>query len=226
VFLSQAAFHGLEDRLRASDVEEQKRNRTRDAETAAANGVDPREANDPYAPYPSHSAQPLEESPFTFGDSNQSSPALPLVANASPFQRADLYDEDYDEHKSFRSEEYDGRSRFTTHRDDSVSNFGTESYAPSRNMCQDADNKGLLDKDALAGEIQEGETAEVLKETSARRKWVALCWMHFLGSKLYGEILRPDEATRCSTGMARETGSQHAHLVYLCLRGVRHRGPR
>lgn len=34
-----------------------------------------------------------------------------------------------------------------------------------------------MDKEALAGEIQEGETSEVLKETSARRRWVALCWM-------------------------------------------------
>ena len=35
-----------------------------------------------------------------------------------------------------------------------------------------------MDKEAqLAGEIQEGETTEVLKESSARRKWVALCWI-------------------------------------------------
>lgn len=36
------------------------------------------------------------------------------------------------------------------------------------------------DKEAvLAGEtmLHEGETAEVLKESSARRRWVALCWM-------------------------------------------------
>ena len=34
-----------------------------------------------------------------------------------------------------------------------------------------------MEKEALAGEIQEGETSEVLKESSARRRWVALCWM-------------------------------------------------
>jgi chitin synthase len=44
-------------------------------------------------------------------------------------------------------------------------------------MFQNADKKGLLDKEALSGEIQEGATTEVMKETSARRKWVALCWM-------------------------------------------------
>ncbi|KAJ7490104.1 hypothetical protein B0H11DRAFT_1676631, partial [Mycena galericulata] len=30
---------------------------------------------------------------------------------------------------------------------------------------------------ALAGEIQEGETAEVIKESSVRRRWVPLCWL-------------------------------------------------
>jgi chitin synthase len=172
----------------------------RDAEAAA--GVEGREINDPYSPYSPHpmlGAQPSEESPFgiQFGEIDQSNQVLPLVANASPFQRADLYDDDYEDHKSFRSEDYDGRSRFTTHREDSISNFGTESYAPSRNMFQNADKKGLLDKEALAGEIQEGETTEVMKETSARRKWVALCWMltfwvpSFL-LKWWGRMKRPD----------------------------------
>ncbi|KIM80662.1 glycosyltransferase family 2 protein [Piloderma croceum F 1598] len=200
VFLSQAAFHGLEDHLRSSDTEEQKRNRMRDAEAAA--GVERRENNDPYSPYspqPMSGVQPSEESPFgaQFGENDQSNQVLPLVANASPFQRADLYDDDYEDHKSFRSEDYDGRSRYTTHREDSISNFGTESYAPSRNMFQNADKKGLLDKEALAGEIQEGETTEVMKETSAHRKWVALCWMltfwvpSFL-LKWWGRMKRPD----------------------------------
>ena len=34
-----------------------------------------------------------------------------------------------------------------------------------------------MEKEALPGEIQEGETSEVLKESSARRRWVALCWL-------------------------------------------------
>jgi chitin synthase len=103
--------------------------------------------------------------------------ALPLVANASPFQRADLYEDELEGPDSIQSGEFDRRSRFTSHRDDSVSNFGTESYAPSRNMFHNADKKGLLDKEALPGELLEGETGEVLKETSARRRWVALCWI-------------------------------------------------
>ena len=43
-------------------------------------------------------------------------------------------------------------------------------------MFQNTDKRGLMEKEALPGEIQEGETAEVLKESSARRRWVALCW--------------------------------------------------
>ena len=126
----------------------------------------------------------LEPSPWgngyqeAFNNFNQ---ALPLVFNASPFQRSEfpaneMYD-DYEENKSVWSEDFDGRSRFTSIRDESVSEFGSESYAPSRNMFQNTDKRGLMEKEALAGEIQEGETSEVLKESSARRRWVALCWM-------------------------------------------------
>lgn len=171
--MSQAAFHKLEDYLRSTDAEEQKRNRARDAEAAAGLA----DAGDPYAPYPSPGTP---GAPFGsgYGDAfAESSQALPLVANASPFQRADLYEDDYDDRKSLRSEDYDGHSRFTSAHDETNSNFGTESYAPSRNMFQNADRKGLLDKEALAGEIQEGETSEVVKESSARRRWVALCWI-------------------------------------------------
>jgi chitin synthase len=82
-----------------------------------------------------------------------------------------MYDE-YDEWKSFRDNDFNAHSALTSNRDDTTSNYGSEAYAPSRNMFQNADHKVLLEKDALAGEIQEGETAEALalKETSARRK--------------------------------------------------------
>lgn len=121
----------------------------------------------------------MEQSPWAGGytdNYNTSNQALPLVANASPFQRAEMYD-DYDERKSLQSEEFDNRSRFTSQRDDSDSHYGSESYAPSRNMFQNTDKRGLMEKEALAGEIQEGETTEVLKESSSRRRWVMLCWI-------------------------------------------------
>ena len=47
--------------------------------------------------------------------------------------------------------------------DGSVSNLRTPSYAPPRNMFQNANSKGFLHKEAVAGEVQEGETAEVFK---------------------------------------------------------------
>ncbi|KAI0062534.1 glycosyltransferase family 2 protein [Artomyces pyxidatus] len=177
VFLSQSAFHSLEDYLRSKDTEEQKRNRIREAEVEA--GLDPRGLADPYAPYRGpEGEQEGPSTPYTgtYGDAyNQSSPALPLVQNASPFQRADMYG-DYDERQSLRSDDFDARSRLTSNRDDSMS-IATESYAPSRNMFQNADKNALLEKEALPGEIHEGETAEIIKETSARRRWVALCWV-------------------------------------------------
>jgi chitin synthase len=176
VFLSQIAFHTFEDQLRSQDVEEQKRSRIRDAEVA----LDPRGLTDPYAPYHTPGGEASDVLPWVAGYTdayNGSNQALPLVANASPFQRADLYDDDFDENKSLRSEDFDARSKFTSQREDTMSNFGSESYAPSRNMFQNTEMKGLMEKEALAGEIQEGETTEVLKESSARRKWVALCWI-------------------------------------------------
>lgn len=44
-------------------------------------------------------------------------------------------------------------------------------------MFQTTDKAALMNKEPLAGEIQEGETTEVVKESSARRKWVLLCWV-------------------------------------------------
>ncbi|KAJ7223811.1 chitin synthase-domain-containing protein [Mycena rebaudengoi] len=172
VYLSQAVFHRFEDHIRARNVEEQKRSRMRDTEIES--GLDPRGMSaDPYAPYPTtgfhrpgqdgNAWSAAYSDPFHNGTFTA---ALQLVANASPFQRAGMYerDADYDEHKSLRSgaaSEYDAHSRFT----------------PTRTRGDNKRGGPALDKDALVGEIQEGETAEVLKESSARRRWVLLCWI-------------------------------------------------
>lgn len=175
VFLTHKAFHRFEDPLRASDVEEQKRNRMRDAEAEAGMTM----TGDTFSPYqtgpPSGEPTPYTAGPYgdPFGQSG-SQAALPLVAHAQPFQRADMYE--YDDHKSLRSDDFDAQSRFTSQRDDVGSNFGTESYAPSRNMFQNADRRVAANKDPLPGEIMEGEVSEEIKDTPARRKWVALCW--------------------------------------------------
>ncbi|KAJ7265999.1 glycosyltransferase family 2 protein [Mycena haematopus] len=217
VYLSQAAFHRFEDELRAGDAEEQKRNRER----VVGAGV-----GDPYAPYASGSPM-LDSGEAPWGATQYQDPygggghgstaALPLVANASPFQRADLYERDddagYDERGSLRrggaDSEFDAHSRFTSARggdDEAASNFGSESYAPSRNMFG-ADGKGggggkggnapLLAKDALAGEIQDGETTEVYKESSNRRRWTFLCrlltwWIPDIALVYCGRMKRSD----------------------------------
>ncbi|KAF8440069.1 hypothetical protein L210DRAFT_3671727 [Boletus edulis BED1] len=173
VFLSQAAFHSLEDRLRSLDVEEQKRNRLRDAEAEA--GLDVRSIGNPYAPYTSPGLPPDDYADPYNQVSSQAH--VPLVANASPFQRGNLYEDDYEDRKSFHSDDFDNQSRVTSNGEETNSNYGSESYAPSRNMFQNADKEGLIANEALAGEIMENETTEVVKETSARRRWVLLCWL-------------------------------------------------
>ncbi|KAL0058090.1 hypothetical protein AAF712_015250 [Marasmius tenuissimus] len=49
--------------------------------------------------------------------------------------------------------------------------------APSRNVFHSAEKAGLANKEALPGEVQEGEATEVAKESSARRRRVASCWI-------------------------------------------------
>ncbi|ESK87178.1 chitin synthase [Moniliophthora roreri MCA 2997] len=147
---------------------------------------------DPYAPYASPVGgeqmdldDPWAAHDHTHGHSASTAQLVPppTTNTASPFIRADQYDRDEDE------SEFDARSRFTSTRGpgDTESQFGgSESYAPSRNMFTGAgagagggggaDKGGLTKEAALAGEIQEGETTEIVKESSARRRWVALCW--------------------------------------------------
>ncbi|KAF8451038.1 hypothetical protein L210DRAFT_3357614, partial [Boletus edulis BED1] len=73
--------------------------------------------------------------------------------------------------------DFDNRSQLASNREETNSNYGSKSYAPSRNMFWNADKEGLIAKEALAGEIMENETTEVVKGTSARRCWVLLCWL-------------------------------------------------
>jgi chitin synthase len=99
---------------------------------------------DPYALYASPNIDGEASSPWGagYGDAfNASNQALPLVSNTSPFQRADLYEDDYLDRKSLRSDDFDAHSRFTSQREESMSNFGSESYAPSRIMFQNRTRK-------------------------------------------------------------------------------------
>jgi hypothetical protein len=98
----------------------------------------------PYAPYLTLGPEVRTQTPYDGGfddPSNQSNQLLTLVQNASSFQRANLYNDEYEERKSFRSDDFDEQSLLTSQHDD-TSNFATESHAPPRNMFQDADAKG------------------------------------------------------------------------------------
>ena len=54
-----------------------------------------------------------------------------------------MYNE-YDERKSLRSDNYDGGSAYTSHRDIKSASAYTETYALSHNMFQDVNKKGLF----------------------------------------------------------------------------------
>ena len=118
--MTQAVFHVLEDRLRAADVDEQKRKG---------------DLGDPYAPYPYPSVAGGKDAGA--GPGNTYGDQAPLVGRGSSFHRE--YEDDMDEVKSIRSDYFDYRSRLTSDQDDTNSNYGTKSYAPSRNMFQIAD---------------------------------------------------------------------------------------
>ena len=91
----------LEDRIHALDVEEQKRNCLHDAEAEACINV--HSIGDPYAPYTSPGLPPDDYVWILIIKQllNHMSPS----SNASPFQHGELYDDEYDDRKSFHSDE-------------------------------------------------------------------------------------------------------------------------
>ncbi|KAF8439408.1 hypothetical protein L210DRAFT_3673100 [Boletus edulis BED1] len=178
---------------------------------------------DPYAPYASPGLPPDD---YVDPYNQVSSQAhVPLMANASPFQHGNLYEDDYEDCKSFRSDDFNNRSRLTSNWEETNSNYGSKSYAPSRNMFQNADKEGLIAKEALAGEIMENETTEVVKETSACQHWVLLCWLltRWIPSiflKWFGRMKREDIQHVFSTSeLASHSFSNSANNVYTAIRG-------
>lgn len=157
VFLSHDAFHRFEDRLRESEG----------LERPAHLDGSRREAIDPFSP--GHRPDTPEPEPmFEFNDRNDSSANLPLVANAQPVPH-DSPDSEFDEHQRGFAP-----SQATSPFGDSQSNFGTEAYAPSRNMFRDMEKS--KEKDVLDELEDDGEVQEEYRESPARRRWVWLCW--------------------------------------------------
>ncbi|BEI80622.1 hypothetical protein CcaverHIS002_0111510 [Cutaneotrichosporon cavernicola] len=158
VFLSHQAFHRFEDRLREAEGLE-----------LPSHLQAPLSRSDPFAPG-MRSASPEPDPVFDFNDRNDSLAALPLVANAEPAPRGGGPGSDFEgDSRNFAI------SQATSPFGDSQSNLGTESYAPSRAMFRDADLK-RGERDVLDELPDDNEVKEEYRESSARRRWVWLCW--------------------------------------------------
>ncbi|RXK42203.1 chitin synthase [Tremella mesenterica] len=175
VFLSHSVFQRFEDRLRSQEPSERPKYTERE-NTSGDLKVDP------FSPYskdvsPIHSPA-LGQLPYSAQDS---SVALPLVQYAQPLPQESL--DDLDRTRGFAPSQV--ASQY-----DTMSNVGTETYAPSRNMFRDMDHKD--EKDVLDEEPQDGEITEEYRESAARRRWVLLCTMltfwipNFMLNKLGG----------------------------------------
>lgn len=192
VFIGDAAFRQLEDYLRATDPEEQRRYQ----EKAAVQGMHHTEgAADPFAS-PSTPGGFYENQ---YADSTEAN--LPLVANAGRGGGAggDYFDDD---RKTLYADTELGYGT-PLHDVETRSFAGTERYASSRNLFDAAAARGAAsEKDALAAAemqstIHEEVAEEVSGDSSLRRKWVALVWMMtFMVPnvllKALGRMKRPD----------------------------------
>jgi hypothetical protein len=71
-------------------------------------------------------------------------------------------------------------------------------------------------KEGLAGEMQEGETTEVMKEFLLVDDSDGLPFVGYSlgGSHLVFEVYGQDDVYGRSSGLARKGGSQYAHLVH------------
>ena len=120
-------------------------------EVEIESGLDVQGPANPYASYQGPESKHERQMPYldAHGEKfNQSDQALPLIANASPFQHADMHN-DYDERQSLRSDEFDGRSRLTSAHDNTMS-LGTD-----RVLCPIAQH---VQKYGQKGATREGST--------------------------------------------------------------------
>ncbi|KAH9452240.1 hypothetical protein Pst134EB_016195 [Puccinia striiformis f. sp. tritici] len=174
IFMNDAGFRQLEDRLRAVDEDEQRKYQ----EKAAVQGTaDTFAGNDPYGmPHQSPTYYP------NGAHGNSSEIGLPLVSHAAG-QAGHMggggggY---YDDDRKTMMTETEGGYGSPNQENESKSYLGTDRYAPSRNMFDstgkpsDTEKEALNHDDATPGR---GETAEeVVPESSLRKKWLILVW--------------------------------------------------
>lgn len=189
VFMGDATFRELEDRLRILDADEQRRYQ----EKASVQGLSHIDTSgDPYATGGAHSPNYYQAG---FG-ANSSEIGLPLVSNVAghPAHPGGYFDDD----RKTVMTDTEGGYGSPMNDAETKSYVGTDRYAPSRNMFDGAGKQGGSEKQGLpdANTIHE-EVAEEVGESSARKKWVILVWAltfflpNFLLSWI-GRMKRPD----------------------------------
>nr|ABB70410.1 hypothetical chitin synthase class V [Puccinia graminis] len=190
IFMNDAAFRQLEDRLRAADGDEQRRYQ----EKAAVQGTAETFAgNDPYGmPHQSPTFYPAG------AHGNSSEIGLPLVSHAAG--QAGHIGGYFDDDRKTVMTDTEGGYGSPMHESESKSYLGTDRYAPSRNMFDSTGKPADSEKDALTEGAQpgRGEVAEeVVGESSLRKKWLLLVWAltfyvpNFLLAWI-GRMKRPD----------------------------------
>ena len=158
VFLSDAAFRGLEDPLRADDVEEQQRNNEKSQR---------RIADDPYSPYPFPEAAPLANYNHTFAQTT-STAALPLFnrQGGGVYEELEYENDNKTIYTEGESEYLHGGGGYSAY-DDDRSMRPSEAYAPSRKA----------EKDTMRDYDQAQPVMKDAKPSAGRRRWVALTWI-------------------------------------------------
>ncbi|GAA5852425.1 hypothetical protein JCM9279_001197 [Rhodotorula babjevae] len=182
VFLSDNAFRYLEDFLRADDPEEQAH--CREILNRASSGAGETAAiiDDPYSPY----AQPDTPGLGSYNDDfakTTSTAALPILAHKYGANTAPAYDDD--EYEMDRKEYlagpgagdddyYTPSQHHQRELHDEERSLAPSAYTSSRPMFDTG--KGS-EKELLAGSKENTETVEVIRTSSARKRWVALTWL-------------------------------------------------
>ncbi|GAA5949771.1 hypothetical protein JCM21900_003288 [Sporobolomyces salmonicolor] len=167
VFLSDAAFRYLEDFLRADDPDELARNREAQGRQSTA-------VEDPYSPYAALLGTPVLGSYNVDYAKTTSTAALPLVdSKLSPGGSPYADEDDYDR-KTFFNEADDYFSDPARQLVDEERSLAPSGYASSRPMF---DARNMPEKVDVKGEGFNEETVEVVRMSSARKRWLALTWL-------------------------------------------------
>lgn len=103
--------------------------------------------------------------------------AGPPTLRSSSHQSEHVYEDGYEDDPP-RSEILNDPRVTSPIRPTSMSRHGSESFERAHMTPYDyRDSKALMGAGLLAGELQDDETTESFEQSSARRRWVALCWL-------------------------------------------------